>query len=129
MHRQKPGFCELFVICGGRLVFLREENNGGLIEDEKGVMLARTREKRSTFKSYVGKMFNEASTKGKTPCDSPSPSSSTSGHQWEKYKEEIELYFSQLSSNAEVSGSEATDDELFQKLAKKPDMADDMVIR
>nr|GMD49271.1 putative U-box domain-containing protein 50 [Ipomoea batatas] len=126
VQRQKPGFCELFIISGGKLVFLREENNEGVIEDEKGAILARSREKRPTFRSYVGKMFNETySAKGKKPCDSPS-SSSTSGHQWEKYREEIELYFTQLSSNAaEVSGSEAAD-ELFQKLAKKPDMADNM---
>ncbi|XP_019177364.1 PREDICTED: putative U-box domain-containing protein 50 [Ipomoea nil] len=121
VHRQKPGFCELFIICGGKLVFLREENKEGLIEDEKGAILARSREKRPTFRSYVGKMFNEASAKGKKPCDLPSSSSSTSVHQWDKYKEEIELYFTQLlSSNAEAS------DELFQKLAKKPDMADNM---
>ncbi|KAL3651563.1 hypothetical protein CASFOL_004565 [Castilleja foliolosa] len=32
--RQKPDFCEMFVICGGRLVFLRGENNEeGFIEN------------------------------------------------------------------------------------------------
>ena len=34
VHRHKPEFCELFVICGGKLISLGEENGEGIMEEE-----------------------------------------------------------------------------------------------
>ena len=60
IHHHKPDFCELFVICGGRLVFLRGENDKGTMEDDQGVIVAKLREKAS-FKGWLAKIFNETS--------------------------------------------------------------------
>lgn len=82
------------------MVFLREENDEGQMEDDQGVMVARTRGKTS-FKGWFGKMFAEsptshhahASSTSSTIADSPN-----SLNQWENYVEEIENYFQQLMS-------------------------------
>ncbi|CAI9758192.1 unnamed protein product [Fraxinus pennsylvanica] len=87
--RQKPHFCELFVICGGRLLSLRKENKDGLIEDDRGNAVAKFTEKNG-FRSLLGRRHSP---------DSPSSSSSGSNNspaEWEKYSEEIEQYVNQL---------------------------------
>lgn len=99
VHRNKPEFCELFIVCGGKLVFLREENDG-LMEDDQGVMVARTRGKAS-FKGWFGKMFAESPTSHHTHGSSTSSTiadSLNSLNQWENYADEIENYFQQLLS-------------------------------
>lgn len=100
VHRNKPEFCELFIVCGGKLVFLREENDEGLMEDDQGVMVARTRGKAS-FKGWFGKMFAESPTSHHTHGSSTSSTiadSLNSLNQWENSVDEIENYFQQLLS-------------------------------
>ncbi|KAL2521748.1 U-box domain-containing protein kinase family protein [Forsythia ovata] len=95
--RHKPNFCELFVICGGRLLSLREENDEGFIEDDRGNMVAKFTEKNG-FRSFLGRIFSDGAINGHSP-DSPSSSSSRSNNspdEWEKYSEEIEQYVNQL---------------------------------
>lgn len=102
------------VLCGGKQVFLREENNEGIIEDKQGFMIAKLREKNS-FRGWLGKMFPE-SVNGKNHCDSPSSSATTSSpNQWDNYSEEIEHYFNQLllSSNSKED-PESADDTMFR---------------
>ncbi|XP_011099977.1 putative U-box domain-containing protein 50 [Sesamum indicum] len=92
--RQKPDFCNLFVICGGRLVFLREENEQGFIEDDRGMMVAKLR-KNHSIKTWFGKTCLE------NAANNSSPSSSginDSAHQWEKWSQEIEQYANELLS-------------------------------
>ncbi|PIA52280.1 hypothetical protein AQUCO_01000271v1 [Aquilegia coerulea] len=58
IHRLKPDYCEIFLICGGKLVFLREENDEGYVEDGQGVMVAKLKE-RASFKGWFGKLFTD----------------------------------------------------------------------
>lgn len=118
MHRQKPEFCELFIICGGKLVFLREGNNEGLIEDDQGIMVAKSRSMRKSFRGLVIKMFPENSSKLlKNQCDSSSSSSTSNGEfdQWEKYKQEIENYMCKLLSSNFEENDDFVADEILQK--------------
>ncbi|KAF3674037.1 putative AP2-like ethylene-responsive transcription factor AIL6-like [Capsicum annuum] len=113
VHRQKPEYCELFIVCGGKLVFLRE----GLIEDDQGIMVAKTRSMRQSFRDLVIKMFPENNSKLKNQSDSNSLSSTSNGefYQWEKYKEEIENYFCQLLSTKFEEIDDFVADETVQK--------------
>ncbi|PON32216.1 Tyrosine-protein kinase [Parasponia andersonii] len=104
IHNNKPEFCELFIICGGKLLSIRGENNKGIMEDDQGVMVAKLREKGS-FKDWLGKIFipNSPNSLEKNPrrllssssINLDSPSSQT---QWENYVQEIEDYFQHLLS-------------------------------
>ncbi|KAA8546699.1 hypothetical protein F0562_003070 [Nyssa sinensis] len=126
VFRQKPDFCELFIICGGKLVFLREENNEGFVEDDQGVMVAKVRE-RNSLKGWLGKMFAESATIEKNPGTSPSSSTSNdSPYQWENYVQEIENYFEQLlSSNSDEEDHEMEND-ILQTSPTEPDMPQNM---
>lgn len=103
IQKNKPEFCELFIICGGKLVFLRGESNKGIMEDDQGVLVAKLREKPS-FKGWLGKMFienqaNSLEIRNPRRCLSASTSmgSSSSQNQWESV-DYIESYFQQLLS-------------------------------
>ncbi|KAK3007819.1 hypothetical protein RJ639_014876, partial [Escallonia herrerae] len=126
VHRQKPDFCELFLICEGKLVLVREENGEGFIEDGQGTMVAKVREK-VRFKGWLGKMFPEnGSFSEKSPrC---SPSSSTSNDlpgQWAKNAGEIENYFQLLlSSNLDEDGEVAHD--VLQNSTTEPDIPENL---
>lgn len=104
VYQHKPGFCELFIICSGKQVFLKGNNNDEkIMEDDNGVTVARMRDK-ITFKDWLDKMFND-----KTNDDGiASPSSTTNlgqNNQWEFYLQEIENYYQELmSSNLNEEG-------------------------
>ncbi|KAL0367912.1 UNVERIFIED_CONTAM: putative U-box domain-containing protein 50 [Sesamum calycinum] len=115
LHKQiveKPDFCNLFVICGGRLVFLREENDEGFIEDDRGMMVAKLR-KNHSIKTWFGKMCLE------NAANNSSPSSSRindSAHQWEKWSQEIEQYANELlSTHEEEEGKIDLDSGIFKE--------------
>lgn len=111
MHRHKPEFCELFIICGGKLVFLKE----GLIEDDQGIMVGKSRSMKQSFRDLVIKMFPENNSKMKN-IQSDSPSSSNGGFdQWEKYKQEIENYMNQLLTSNFEESNDFVDDEILEK--------------
>lgn len=103
IHKHKPDFCELFIICGGKLVFLRGENKKGIVENDEGVMVAKLRE-RNSFKGWLGKMFieNPSNFLDRNPRRSLSSSSvmhsPSSQNQWETHMQEIESYFKHLLS-------------------------------
>ncbi|KAG9139852.1 hypothetical protein Leryth_015233 [Lithospermum erythrorhizon] len=120
VHRHKPDYCELFIICYGQIVFLKGEGeNDGVIEDDKGVMVARIQE-RTSFKNWFGKIWPEKGLKiGKSklsPSSSSQPSTcNDSTSIWGKYHEEIEQYFNQLmSSNEEGTENDVVDDILMK---------------
>ncbi|XP_052191459.1 putative U-box domain-containing protein 50 [Diospyros lotus] len=123
VYKHKPDFCELFIVRGGKLVFLREENNEGLIEDDQGaVIFSKSREKGSV-RGWLGKMLAEAATNWKNLRSSPSSSQSNdSPDQWENYVQEIENYFLQLStpSNNDQEGSDG-EHEPFWGNEEEPD--------
>ncbi|KAL3527552.1 hypothetical protein ACH5RR_012208 [Cinchona calisaya] len=125
LHRQKPNFCELFVIFKGKLVFLRDENNEGFIEDDEGVIVAKRRE-RPSFRGWIGKFFPENAS-GKNHCDSPSSSAgNASPDQWEKHIEEIEHYFNKLSSSAAKEGDREMENDAVIRTPPEINMAKNM---
>ncbi|XP_019185661.1 PREDICTED: putative U-box domain-containing protein 50 isoform X2 [Ipomoea nil] len=135
IHNQKPDFCELFVVFGGKLVFLIEENGESVIKDEVGGVIGRAREKKKKkhgFKVLLERiMLPEIADKEKRSCDSPSSSSSSSvsnglADQWEKNQSEIELYLSQLSSSK--TDCDAANDPL-EDCVKEPTMPENMTTK
>ncbi|XP_048334445.2 putative U-box domain-containing protein 50 [Ziziphus jujuba] len=93
IHQKKPDFCEFFIICGGKQVFLRVENDERIMEDDQGLKVAKMKE-RVNFRSLIDKMLPESL------IDSRRRSSASSNlqNQWEYCCEEIENYFQHLSS-------------------------------
>lgn len=101
IQRKKPDFCELYLTSGGKLFFLKEENNEGFIEDDLGEMVTKLSKKRGSFKDWFGKMFPE-NTKSPRTLPSSSSTSLNTPPMWENSVEEIEEYFNRLlESNAE----------------------------
>ncbi|KAL9255553.1 putative U-box domain-containing protein [Drosera capensis] len=93
VHRNKPNFCDLYILCGGKLVILEEEKDEGMMEDEQGASL----KQKNNLRGWLGKVLAN----GRSPTspssisarslDSPSPK-----NKWEFYAQEIEEYFHQL---------------------------------
>lgn len=93
VHQQKPEFCELFIICDGKQIFLKGNSDEKIMEDDNGVMVAKMKDK-ITFKDWLETMFND-----KTNDSIASPSSTSLGkNQWEFYLQEIEFYYKELLS-------------------------------
>ncbi|XP_024994807.1 putative U-box domain-containing protein 50 [Cynara cardunculus var. scolymus] len=105
IQQKKPDFCELYLISGGKLFLLKDENNEGFIEDDQG---AKLNKKRGSFRGWIGKMFPE---NVKSPRFSPSSTSVDSPSIWEKCAEEIEGYFNHL---VEESESGQVSDEILE---------------
>ncbi|CAK9168164.1 unnamed protein product [Ilex paraguariensis] len=128
VHQNKPNFCELYIIIGGKLVSLREENNEWLIEDDQGFVVAKVREKNG-FKGWLGKMFPESAANKKNPYGSPSSSTrNDSPDRWEKCVEEIENYFNHLqSSNSEEDDAVVVSD-ILQSSSTDSDLPENMSV-
>lgn len=99
------------------MVFLREENNEVIIEDDQRHMVAKFREKGS-FGALLGIKFPATANNAK---NSPSPSMSNySQDQYGNSEEEIESYFHQLLlSISDEEGSEIETDPLQNSEAEK----------
>lgn len=99
VHRQKPDFCQLYLICTGKLVHQRWEGEDGIMEDDQGMMVAKFKMK-SSFKGWIGKMFNDNISPERNSSFAPlslaNSDSPNSQSQWERYVEEIEVYFQEL---------------------------------
>ncbi|RDX81710.1 putative U-box domain-containing protein 50 [Mucuna pruriens] len=107
VHQHKPGFCELFIICGGKQVFLRGKNDEKIMEDDHGVMVARMRDK-ITFKEWLDKLFNDKTNDSQDTSASLSSTnleSPLNRNQWEFYLQEIENYYQELLSSKSEEGS------------------------
>lgn len=97
MFRNKPEYCQLYVICGGKLVHLREDNDEGIIEDDQGVLVAKLKEK-SSLRVWFGKMFTESNSNENkannalTEAESPE----LGGDPWKRHEQEVEEYFQEL---------------------------------
>lgn len=127
IQQKKPNFCELYLISGGKLIFLKEENNEGFIEDDQGVMIAKLNKKRGTFKGWIGKMYPR---NPKSPSDSPSSSSSADSPSiWERSAEEIEEYFNKLldSNEDEEESGQASNAILENNGSTELDIPQDLV--
>ncbi|CAK9320541.1 unnamed protein product [Citrullus colocynthis] len=100
IYRNKAHFCELFVIWGGKQVFLRDER---IMEDDKGVRISKISTKHS-LKGWLGKMFVEdpnyssdtnLSLSSSSPIDTNSMSSR---NYWDQNVHELENYYEELLS-------------------------------
>lgn len=107
IHHRKPEFCQLFILSEGKLVFLREENSEGFIEDDQGV--------RANGKGTLGDWSGQIKPNEKNLRPTASSSMpSRSPDQWENNVEEIESYFHQLISlNSDEEGPEAENETLW----------------
>lgn len=105
VHQHKPSLCELFIICGGKQVFLRGNNDEKIMEDDSGVMVAKMRDK-VTFKDWLDKMFSDKTNYYSHNRLSASPSSTNLvQNQWEFYLQDIENYYQELLSSNLEEGS------------------------
>ncbi|XP_042516833.1 putative U-box domain-containing protein 50 [Macadamia integrifolia] len=139
IHRHKPSFCELFIICGGKLVFLREENDEKHMEDERGVMVAKMRETGSLI-SRFGKMFIDNSTKHETQggvyprgfsparevIDTEIPVSSRDW--WEDYAPQVDSYFQWLLSSSKLVEEEEDEDEEEEYRATRYGLSEEGIV-
>lgn len=100
IYRNKAHFCELFVIWGGKQVFLRDER---IMEDDKGVRIAKISSKPS-LKGWLGRIFVEDPnyySERNLSLSSASPSSSNSSssrNYWDSNVHELENYYEELLS-------------------------------
>ncbi|KAA0036349.1 putative U-box domain-containing protein 50 isoform X1 [Cucumis melo var. makuwa] len=100
IYRNKAHFCELYVIWGGKQVFLRDER---IMEDESGVRISKISTKHS-LKGWLGKMFVEDPTyfsDRNLSLSSSSPHSSnsmSSQNYWDHNVQELENYYEELLS-------------------------------
>ncbi|CAI8595499.1 unnamed protein product [Vicia faba] len=114
VHQHKPSSCELFIICGGKQVFLRGNNDEKIMEDDSGVMVAKMKDK-VTFKDWLDKMLSDKTSDYSHNRLSGSPSSTNLvQNQWEFYLQDRENYYQELllSSNLEEGICVQENDEL-----------------
>ncbi|EOX91927.1 U-box domain-containing protein kinase family protein, putative [Theobroma cacao] len=98
VHQYKPHFCELYIICGGKLVVLKGNIDEGFMEDDQGIMVAKIGEKPS-LRNLLGKIFSENSSSRRQKCSCPPPSNQDSPkNQWEDNVQELDNYFQHLLS-------------------------------
>ncbi|KAL6222826.1 hypothetical protein ACLB2K_006216 [Fragaria x ananassa] len=113
IHTHKPESCELFIICGGKEVFLRGENDKRLsMEDDQGGMVAKMKD-RISISLILGSMFGSRQS---------SPASSTKNHssslenmQWENCVQEIEIYLQQLCSTSDEEDLREQESDISQQ--------------
>ncbi|XP_045809463.1 putative U-box domain-containing protein 50 isoform X1 [Trifolium pratense] len=111
VHQHKPSLCELFIICGGKQVFLRGNNDEKIMEDDSGVMVAKMRDK-VTFKDWLDKMFSDKTNDYSQNRLSASPSIiNLVQNQWEFYLQDIENYYQELLSSNLEEGSYVQDND------------------
>ncbi|KAK9164008.1 hypothetical protein Syun_004910 [Stephania yunnanensis] len=95
VHKHKPNFCQLFIICGGKIVFLKEEKEG-YIEDDQGTMVAKTREKGGLMRSWFGRILPDSPGSYATPnserSQTPQAELTEPLDQWANHAQEIENY-------------------------------------
>ncbi|XP_038980826.1 putative U-box domain-containing protein 50 [Phoenix dactylifera] len=117
VRKHKPEFCDIFMVCGGKLVFLREEEDGGdYFEDEQGMMVADLRKKsmeKCCLKGWLGKILSDGSLcctdhgSSRLLASPPNTVMPEVTSRWEDHWEEIENYIQCLvSSNPEGSSLE-----------------------
>ncbi|KAK7307266.1 hypothetical protein VNO77_40172 [Canavalia gladiata] len=126
VHQHKPAFCELFIICGGKQVFLRGKNDEKIMEDDQGVMVGRMRDKVS-FKDWLDKLFNDKindSQDRSASLSSTNLESPVNQNHWEFYLQEIEKYYQELLSLKLEEGSCGQDNDESQIGPIEPDVTE-----
>ncbi|KAJ4878634.1 U-box domain-containing protein kinase family protein [Raphanus sativus] len=100
VYQNKPEFCEFYIICGGKMVMLKRENDVN-----------------NNIRSWIGKMFHDPE-RNLDRSSSSNDSSTSSGSPWDKNLQEMESYFQQLLSlNLEEDDVEETEEEDEEEVA------------
>ncbi|XP_027360013.1 putative U-box domain-containing protein 50 [Abrus precatorius] len=126
VHQHKPSFCELFIICGGKQVFLRGRNDEKIMEDDHGVMVAKMRDK-LTFKDWLDKLFIDKTSDSQDRSASLSSTNLESHgnqNQWEFHAQEIENYYQELLSSKLEEGSCVQDNDDSRISPIEPDVTE-----
>ncbi|KAL9241393.1 hypothetical protein vseg_015511 [Gypsophila vaccaria] len=118
VNRNKPDYCELHILCSGKLVFLKEENDEWHIEDEQGVVVAKSKQKVS-LKGWFGKMLSHGQQGKPSLCPSsgsltsiePDSPVSRNANQWETHEHEIEEYLKELLGSSSRKGKEVVEED------------------
>ncbi|KAL4367087.1 hypothetical protein GQ457_05G014320 [Hibiscus cannabinus] len=98
VHQNKPGFCELYIICGEKLVVLGGNVDEGRMENDPGTMVAKVTDK-SNIRNLLGRFFRESSPLRRQKCSSPpSTNQDSAKNRWENNVQELENYFQHLLS-------------------------------
>ncbi|CAJ2636301.1 unnamed protein product [Trifolium pratense] len=106
VHQYKPEFCELFIICGGKQVSPRVNNDEITMEDDSGVKVAKMRDNKTNFIDWIERVFCDKTIDSNERVSNSSRSSTSSTNfeahldqnQWEFYVQEINNYFQELLS-------------------------------
>ncbi|XP_050381481.1 putative U-box domain-containing protein 50 [Argentina anserina] len=99
IHQYKPESCELFIICGGKEVFVKGENDKKLsMGDDQETMVARMKD-RASISLIIGSIFG--SRQSLPALSTRNHPSNSENMQWENSVQEIEIYMQQLCSNAD----------------------------
>ncbi|VYS71499.1 unnamed protein product [Arabidopsis thaliana] len=81
VYQNKPEFCEFYIICGGKMVSLKNDVNNN----------------NSNIRSWIGKMFHDPG-RNLDRSSGYNDDPTASGSSWDKNLQEIENYFQQLLS-------------------------------
>lgn len=106
VHRNKPDFCELFIICGGKSVSLRDANDQGFMEVEEGAVVDDVKKKmkeKNSFRGWLEKILPNHSSNNmgsNSERGSPHSQSFSAQEKWENCVEEIENYIKWLNLNS-----------------------------
>ncbi|KAB1201904.1 putative U-box domain-containing protein 50 [Morella rubra] len=124
IYQHKPDFCEFYIICGGKQVLLRGQNDEGMMENDQGDSIAKMRDKGS-LRNWVGKMFSDRTNSPERNSRHSSNSSiqldlPNSENQWETNVREIESYYQQLLSSELDADEPVQEDESFQTSPAEP---------
>ncbi|XVF15302.1 hypothetical protein REPUB_Repub09cG0139400 [Reevesia pubescens] len=122
VHQYKPEFCELYVICGGKLVFLKGNVDEGFMEDDEGNMVAKISEK-PCLKNLLGRIFSENYPIRRQKCYCPTSTNQDSPkNRWEDNMQELENYFQHLLSlNLDEENPEEEINDQFQTSTMESD--------
>ncbi|XP_010484349.1 PREDICTED: putative U-box domain-containing protein 50 [Camelina sativa] len=81
VYQNKPEYCEFYIICGGKMVSLKRENDVN-----------------SNIRSWIGKMFHDPGRNLDRSSGSNDDSTASGSSTWENNLQVIENYFQQLLS-------------------------------
>ncbi|KAJ0236507.1 putative U-box domain-containing protein 50 [Hirschfeldia incana] len=94
VYQNKPEFCEFYIICGGKMVMLKRDNDAN-----------------NNIRSWIGKMFHDPG-RNLDRSSSSNNDSTGSGSPWDNNLQETEIYFQHLLSlNLEEDDVEETEEE------------------
>ncbi|XXG49135.1 hypothetical protein AAC387_Pa02g3401 [Persea americana] len=114
VHKHKPDFCELSIICGGRLVSLRDASSEGCIDAEEFTVddMRKKMKEKGSLRGWIERIlpnYGTSSVVSNSPRGSPHGQLREDSEKWENCVEEIENYLQWLSLNSPAKDIEEED--------------------